>query len=650
MAKPPVWFVSRSENRPAFRPVFLFLALAFLAPWAVRADAAAAHRDELVARALDRKLDEDPYWLLLGHYRPRWIEGQKSMIDDPAFFCAPDGKYDPRAELVATLEAFFLPPPEDPETRHPMCRFPARFAWLDEKLSFDRALMPVPVCDVYDQVYGHLRPEKLTLVFPAAYMNSPASMFGHTLLVFDAADKNRLLAKGVGYAAAVTTGFGPLFAFQGILGMYPGQYAVEDYFDKVETYNHIHRRDIWEYELDLSKEEVDRVFRHTWELQGIWSWYYFFDENCAYKLYQLIDVARPGLDLSDDPAWFVIPIDTVKLIAGKGLVRDQSFRPSKATRLIAMSEQLPLATKRRALDIARGRADAIALAADASLPEPERRLALDLSADYAQYLYTEFHVDQENYARRYIGILRERSKLGPREENEFVMVPPAPPEQGHAAAMLAPGAGVVNDDAFLSLKGRVAYHGLLDNDTGFTRGAQIMFLNSEARWHVEAEEFELRFADVVHVESIAPRTDLFSPVSWRARLGFTQMDREEDQDSMIFSVQTGGGAAWEWGTKHLIWTMLESEIHLGDRYAYFAAIGPGASVHWMCTATPDWKWLARARTAWMYEGNDDWWRVEAGIGTDWRLAREQSLRLTYDYTMNDTYEMHEGGLSWNFYF
>lgn len=615
-----------------------------------RADSFAAHRDELVTRATAMKLHEDPYWRLLGHYRPRWVSGFKSMIDDPQFFCAPNGKFDPQAELVATIEAFFDPPPDDPDVRHPMCRFPARFAWLDEKLAFDRARMPVPDCEIYQEIYDHLKPAKLTLVFPAAYMNSPASMFGHTLLVFDGADQNRLLAKGVGYAAAVTTGFGPLFAFQGILGMYPGQYAVEDYFDKVEQYNDIHRRDIWEYELDLSPEEVDRVFRHTWELQNIWSWYYFFDENCAYKLYQLIDVARPGLNLSDDSSWFVIPIDTVKLIAGKGLVREQSFRPSKATRLIARSEHLPPATMQRALDVARGREDPKALGGDEALPAAERRLALDLGADYAQYLYTERILTQEDYSRRYIGILRERSKLGPREENEFMITPPAPPEQGHAAAMLAPGIGIENDDAFVSLKGRVAYHGLLDNDTGFTRGAQIMFLNSEGRWNVETEEFELRFADVVHVESIAPRTDLFSPVSWRARLGFTQMDMEEYQDSMIFSVQTGGGAAWELGPRHLFWTMLESEIHLGDRYKHFAALGPGVSVNWMFTATPGWKWLAQARTAWMYEQNDDWWRAEGLLGTDIRITREQSLRLTYQYTMNHDYDLHESGLSWNFFF
>jgi hypothetical protein len=647
-----VWLIS-TENRPAFRPVFFFWFFAFAVLTSLADtpdDAVTAHRELLVAKALELRLYEDPYWRLLGHYRPRWISGYKSMIDDPAFFCAPDGKYNPKAEMMATIAAFFEPPPEDPEARHPMCRFPARFAWLDEHLNFNREIMPVSKCEPYDQVYAYLKPAKLTLVFPAAYMNSPASMFGHTLLVFDAVDQNRLLAKGVGYAAAVTTGFGPLFALEGIFGMYPGLYNIEDYSEKVQTYSDIHRRDIWEYELELTQEEVDRTFRHTWELQNIWSWYYFFDENCAYKLYQLIDVARPGMNLSDDPSWFVMPIGTVRLINDKDLVRAYSFRPSKATRLLAMSEQLPENLRQRALAVARGNTEPQSIATDDTLPIAVRRLSLDLSADYTQYLYTDLALTQDEYARRYIGILRERSKLGSREEREFVITPPAPPEQGHGPGLIAPGVGIENGDAFLSLRGRVAYHGLLDNDTGFNRGAQIMFLNSEGRWNAETEDFELRFADIVHVESIAPRTDLFAPVSWRVRLGFTQMDMMDQQNGLIFSAQTGGGAAWEIGQRQLFWAMLESEIHLGDRYEHYAAIGPGASINWMYTATPGWKWLLQARTAWMYEGDEDWWRAEGLVGTDIRLTRGQSLRLNYQYTLNDDHEIHEAGLSWNFYF
>ncbi len=606
--------------------------------------------EELVSKAVELRLYEDPYWLQLGHYRAGWFGRQTSLIEDPLFFLDPNGKYDPKAELVATIRAFFEPPSDDPEQRHPVCRFPARLSWLKERLPFDESPMPVPECDVFQRVYAQLKPTSITLVFPAAYMNSPASMFGHTLLVFDSKDKNRLLSKGIGYAAAVTTGFGPLFAMQGILGMYPGRYNVESYYDKVEQYNDIHRRDIWEYELDFTQEEVDRMFMHTWELQNIWSRYYFFDENCAYKLYQILDAGRPSLCLSDDPTWFVIPIDTVKRIAAKGIIRDTSFRPSKSTRMHQISSRLSPQVRDEALEVARGRVQPSVLATNESIPLVERKLGLDLGADYAQYLFTELKLGHEEYTKRYLSILRERSKLGPRSDEEFIIVPPARPELGHAASMLAPGVSTENGKVSASLSGRVAYHGLMDNDTGYSRGAQIFFLNTEARWLPGEDEFELRFMDIVNVESLAPRDELFSPASWRARIGVSQMDMYEDQDSTVFMVQTGSGATWTPDDHHLIFTMIEAEIHTAGRYEEYLAGGPGVALGWIYTVTEDIKAVSRARTAWIYEGQDDWWRAEANIGLDYRLAQELSIRGYYQYTRNDRHDINETNLSLNFYF
>lgn len=608
------------------------------------------YRDQLVAAALDARLYDDPYWHILGHYRPRWVGGYASLIDDPMFFLDPRGKYDPRAELIATIRGFFDPLPDDPAVRHAVCRFPARLAWLKDKLSIDSTKLPVPVCEDVERVYDYMKPNSVTLVFPTAYMNSPASMFGHTLLVFDPMDKNRLLAKGVGYAAAVTTGFGPLFAIEGIFGVYPGRYNIESYFEKVEQYNDIHRRDIWEYELDFTQEEVDRVFRHTWELQNIWSRYYFFDENCAYKLYQLLDAARPGLKLSDDPSWFVIPIDTVKRIKSRGIVRKTEFRPSKATRMEQLAARLPPAVRQQALLTAKGKQDPAALADDQAIPVAERRLALDLSADYAQYLFTERILAHDDYTRRYFDILRTRSRLGPREEQDFAIAEPSHPESGHPASAISPGVAFENGDASLSLSGRVAYHGLLDNDSGFTRGAQILFLNTEARWSLEHDDLEIRNVDIVNVESLAPRDDLFAPSSWRARLGFTQMDIRDHQDSMVFIAQTGSGLAWETSPRNLLFTMVEAEIHIGDRYTSEIAGGPGYSIGIIHSATENLKWLTRARTAWIYEGDDDWWRAEAFAGFDYRISPARSVRVYYQFTRNDTHDINEGNAAFNVYF
>jgi hypothetical protein len=44
-----------------------------------------------VARAETSRLAEDPGWLRLGHWRPRWRTGVKGDPDGPGFYLAPDG-------------------------------------------------------------------------------------------------------------------------------------------------------------------------------------------------------------------------------------------------------------------------------------------------------------------------------------------------------------------------------------------------------------------------------------------------------------------------------------------------------------------------------------------------------------------------------
>ena len=79
---------------------------------------------ELQAGAARLELHERGYWWKLLHYEPRSAGSVISAAEDPTFFLAPEGRRDPRAELNATLAAFFEPEP--PEGQHPQCRFADR--------------------------------------------------------------------------------------------------------------------------------------------------------------------------------------------------------------------------------------------------------------------------------------------------------------------------------------------------------------------------------------------------------------------------------------------------------------------------------------------------------------------------------------------
>jgi hypothetical protein len=80
---------------------------------------------------------------------------------------------------------------EETDTQqNPQCRFVARYHWLNQQLKFDSARLQPQVCKRFNAWIKALNPHEITLVFPSSYLNSPASMYGHTLLRIDAKDQD----------------------------------------------------------------------------------------------------------------------------------------------------------------------------------------------------------------------------------------------------------------------------------------------------------------------------------------------------------------------------------------------------------------------------------------------------------------------------
>ncbi|MEE8395797.1 MAG: DUF4105 domain-containing protein, partial [bacterium] len=166
-----------------------------------------AYLAELVARARELKLWEERLWHLLLHYRPNTLfAGVTSEADGPGFFNAPEGKTNPQAELEGTLARFFSTAILDPGKMTSQCTFPARYHWLDAKLGFDPGRLRVQTCTRFDNWRRSLDPSSISLVFASYYFNNPASMFGHTLLVYNKKgrpEKEWLLNYAVNYAASI---------------------------------------------------------------------------------------------------------------------------------------------------------------------------------------------------------------------------------------------------------------------------------------------------------------------------------------------------------------------------------------------------------------------------------------------------------------
>ncbi len=605
-----------------------------------------AYQDELLSLTEEQRLHEDPYWRILMHYK-KGLRGDTSLIDDPAFFLAPDGKTNPASELKATLKAFFEEPTEGKPAA--VCRFAARYEWLKERLSIDPSRLPVPDCASFEEFMRQTQPESVALVFPMAHLNGPASMFGHTLLTIETANKSKLLAYAVTYSAFANETFGPFFAVKGLTGLYPGYFSIMPYYAKLQEYSDIDHRDIWEYPLNLTKPEIRRMMLHIRELDHIASDYYFFDENCSYALYFLLEAARPGVCLTDGTRGWLIPLDSVRAIGRQGFIQGVAYRPSRTTKIKYLAAGLTDSEQDLAMGLAKGTVSEVVMTGPAA-SSMEKIKTLDLAGEYLQYLYTKGMMPQATYQERFIKTLKLRSQLGTVADDVTEKIPaPVQPDKGHLSNRLALGVGIKDHDAYWETRIRPVYHGLMDNDDGYVKGAQLIFTDLALRWYPEKHKVALQSLDIIDIVSLAPRDRFFHPVSWKITTGLTRITDEDERDRLVYQINPGGGMTFSTTHLGLLYAMLETGLNASGALEHGYALGAGGSAGMLTNVTPRWKTHLFARD--IYYGLGDTFNAfEACLQQSFTLNPNQSVGL--DIRRRKTRDLYEteAKLAWNLFF
>jgi hypothetical protein len=592
------------------------------------------------------KLHEDPYWHILLHYKSG-VFGYESLVDDPKFFLAPDGKTNPDAELDATIRAFFEPPWD--EDKSAVCRFVARYEWISKRLNLDPDQLPMTECRSFENFMDKVKPESVTLIFPSAHLNSPASMFGHTLLTIDTASKSRLLAYAVNYTAVTSETFGPLFAVKGLFGLYPGYFSVLPYYTKLQEYSDVDHRDIWEYPLNLTGPEIRKMMLHIREMDGIASDYYFFDENCSYDLLFLLEAARPSIKLTNQVHAWLIPLDSIRMVEREGLITGVSYRPSRTTKIKYLASHLSALGQDRALALANGGLKDDPFTGK-DIPEQEEIKTLDLASEYLQYLYTKRGVPQDIYQARLLKILSERSLLGKSGDDSSFQIPsPVQPDKGHESNRFAVGAGIKGDAWFQEIRYRPAYHDLMDNDNGYLEGAQLVFGDFALRYYPRYHKLTLDSLDVIDIFSLAPRDKFFHPISWKIKTGLTRITGDDNQDHLVYQINPGGGFAYKDSQLGLIYMMLETGINVGGALERNYAAGAGGSMGVIKDVNGIWKVQLLMKD--LYYGlGDTYSGFEAGILQNFTINTDQSISMDISRKKTREFYQTEAKVLWNLFF
>lgn len=574
--------------------------------------------DRLVVKAHELNLSQDPYWHTLLHYI-KTLTGVESVVDDPDFFLSLNGKNDPQGELDALIRAFF--DRDHANDAPPICRFIARYVWAKDKLQPDPERITAFHCPEVED----LEPRAATLVFPTYYLNNPASMFGHTFINIEIGYSHILLTHAVNYAASIGNATGLEYTVLGLFGGFKGYFSILPYYKKIREYSDLDQRDIWEYRLNLTPDELKRMLLHISELEGIGSDYYFFNENCSYHLLYLLEAARPGLHLTDAYGLWVIPIDTVKDMKAQGLVESATFRPSNGTRIRRMFSRLPARFQRLAHDICDG-TKPVSLIADLDADQGRKILISDLVGEYMKYRLIKQQVGKEDYQAVIMPNLRLRSRMGTSSETPPMVIPPDPVD-GHDASRLSVAFGRSQHQFFQEIGINPAFTDLLNTDYTHREGIQLQCLDTRIRYDDSDRTVRLERVDILDIVSLFPRNRFFKPLSWKFGTGFRRQALPDQSRGMMYRINAGTGFAWHIPHAGLVFVLPQLEFRASRDLEDHAAAGIGLHAGLMKELHPNWKVLLSAETLY-FEPDDNYTENRISLEQNVTLSRNNRLRLT----------------------
>lgn len=467
-----------------------------------------------------------PTWRRLLHYEPSWSrpDSVSSAIHSADFFLAENGRTAPEAELAATLEAMLQPVSGDPDA-HAKCRFPARRMWLRAQLAEYREALADIECPAFAGWLSLDNLASISLIFASGYLGNPASYYGHLFLKFNAGHGNALADQTVNFGAIETGDDNPVFyIIKGVSGGYDGGFSPVDYFFQDANYGENELRDLWEYRLNLSQDEIRFIAAHSWEVLNKRYAYYFFHDNCAYRVAELLEIVDTIKAVPHRRPW-IVPQAVIQQLLEPGpraqpLLAERIYHPSRQTRLYQHYTALnpeqrallaAIVDKRQDIDGARMQA----------LPLNQRHGIIDTLIDYHQFRRgSEKHKDKMPPSPDYLDALNERLRLPPGLVNTRSTAP-TPPEIANAPSWIQIGSsrGTQTPDA-LFLRLRPAYYDVLDI-SGAQAGNSGLSMG-EVRIDGVNGKLALTRLDLIAIDSVRPAVTGLPEdrgIGWRLRAG-----------------------------------------------------------------------------------------------------------------------------------
>jgi len=470
-----------------------------------------------------KAMSESPIWSVLLHARH-----EKSYIRDPKFFLA-GYEFNKFSELEATLKAFSGHKEEG--SHHAICRFPARYLWLKQELGFKDSEFEQPDCSEYLEFQKKVPVDQVQLVFASENIVSPSSMMGHVFLKLSGKTESSYVAEhAVTYFTVLNSLNVPRIIYENFTGGMLGIFALQPYQKMKRNYLVSESRNLWEYSIPLSKNKLDLLRAHIWELKGVSSDYLFTDYNCATLTYDLLSLISP--QLFDEQMQWISPIDVVKQAKKYNLINQTQILTANQWKIKMLLDKVKSgsAIKQKIDD-----ADQYHASVNVDSLKPEEKL---LALSYIHYLQS----NEPNFYENKSGVYQQLGKELTQETSSYVLDYSRykDPAKIPGTQQVQVAYGKYNGKAFIDLGFLPAANRLTDDQRQYFSARELKMAELNVRIR-DDKTTKLNYFNIYAVKSLNPWDVFTRSVSGQWQLNFEQHYDEQLHQHLVLNLSAGLG-------------------------------------------------------------------------------------------------------------
>ncbi|WP_158307653.1 DUF4105 domain-containing protein [Brumicola nitratireducens] len=494
-----------------------------------------------------------------------------SEIETTAFFLSQSEHDFAHDELLLTLAAI----KEDQIEANGFsfrCNYPARTYFLAEKglvKAFELQECPELLKWIGSEEFD------ISIVYADGYLGNPASFYGHLILKFDHENGAKsLLDNSLNFGASVPDNENPvIYILKGLTGGYDAKFSSNYFYRHNLNYREVELRDLWQYQLELSKRDEILLATHAFEVMRTNYTYYFTHRNCAYHLAKILEVISDQ-DLIDNQHPFVLPISVFKRlteiqIAQQEAIRKILYHPSRQTRFREKFATLSV-TEKSLLQEWVG----VNRKLNVDMLDPRRQVAvLNTAYDYIEYVLTQLDKESAEYA----SMRNKKTQL----QRALIAYPPQYAEQkirttedkvlphsGHRPSLLRATIGREAEQDFLELQLRPAFYDELSLGGGKSPNSSVSM--GDLRLRYQDGDLSLSSLSLLTIETfplggsgLPNDTDL----AWKLRLGVEQNFIDGVDNSNEWFVESAVG--WTFGNSpnFVSYAMIEGRAQTPNKLA-----------------------------------------------------------------------------------